>query len=58
MINSSIDRPVLITGQNTKNNVQDFSLNKSSSYLILIIAPIIDAMYIIIKVIISFQLIQ
>lgn len=58
MINSSIDRPVLTTGQNTKNNVQDFSLNKSSSYLILIIAPIIDAMYIIIKVIISFQLIQ
>ena len=58
MINSSIDRPVLTTGQNTKNNVQGFSSNKSSSYLILIIAPIIDAMYIIIKVIISFQLIQ
>ena len=58
MINSSINRPVLITGQNTKNNVLDFSSNKSSSYLILIIAPIIDAMYIIIKVIISFQLIQ
>ena len=58
MINSSIDRPVLTTRQNTKNNVQDFSLNKTSSYLILIIAPIIDAMYIIIKVIISFQLIQ
>ena len=58
MINSSINRPVLTTGQNTKNNVQDFLSNKSSSYLILIIAPIIDAMYIIIKVIISFQLIQ
>lgn len=49
MINSSINRPVLTTGQNTKNNVQGFSSNKSSSYLILIIAPIIDAMYIIIK---------
>ena len=58
MINSSINRPVLTTGQNTKNNVQDFLSDKSSSYLILIIAPIIDAMYIIIKVIISFQLIQ
>lgn len=58
MINSSINRPVLTAGQNTKNNVRDFSSNKSSSYLILIIAPIIDAMYIIIKVIISFQLIQ
>lgn len=58
MINSSIDRPVLTTGQNTKNNVQGFSSKKSSSYLILNIAPIIDAMYIIIKVIISFQLIQ
>ena len=58
MINSSINRPVLTTGQNTKNNVKGFSSNKSSSYLILIIAPIIDAMYIIIKVIISFQLIQ
>ena len=58
MINSSIDRPVLTTGQNTKNNVQDFLLNKSSSYLILIIAPIIDAIHIIIKVIISCQLIQ
>ena len=58
MINSSIDRLVLTTGQNTKNNVQGFLSNKSSSYLILIIAPIIDAMYIIIKVIISFQLIQ
>lgn len=58
MINSSINRPVLTTGQNTKNNDQGFLSNKSSSYLILIIAPIIDAMYIIIKVIISFQLIQ
>ena len=58
MINSSINRPVLTIGQNTKNNVQGFSLNKSSTYLILIIAPIIDAIYIIIKVIISFQLIQ
>ena len=58
MINSSINRPVLTTGQNTKNNVKSFSSNKISSYLILIIAPIIDAMYIIIKVIISFQLIQ
>lgn len=58
MINSSINRPVLTTEQNTKNNVKGFSSNKSSSYLILIIAPIIDAMYIIIKVIISFQLIQ
>ena len=58
MINSSIDRPVLTTGQNTKNNVQGFSSKKSSSYLILIIALIIDAIYIIIKVIISFQLIQ
>lgn len=46
MINSSIDRPVLTTGQNTKNNVQGFSSKKSSSYLILIIAPIIDAIYI------------
>lgn len=45
MINSSINRPVLTTGQNTKNNVQGFLSNKSSSYLILIIAPIIDAMY-------------
>lgn len=55
IINSSIDKPVLTTGQNTKNNVQGFSSNKSSSYLIFIIAPIIDAMYIIIKVIISFS---
>lgn len=46
MINSSIDKPVLIAGQNTKNNVQGFLSNKSSSYLILIIAPIIDAIYI------------
>ena len=44
MINSSIIRPVLTTGQNTKNNVRGFSSKKSSSYLILIIAPIIDAM--------------
>ena len=46
IINSNINRPVLTTGQNTKNNVQGFSSKKSSSYLILIIAPIIDAIYI------------
>lgn len=56
IINSSIDRLVLTTGQNTKNNVQDFSLNKSSSYLILNMAPIIDIMYIIIKITIPLQL--
>lgn len=49
MINSSIIKPVLTTGQNTKNNVQGFSSKKSSAYLILIIAPIIDAIYSIIK---------
>ena len=46
MINSSIIRPVLTTGQNTKNNVQGFSSKKSSSYLILNIVPITDTIYI------------
>lgn len=57
-INSSIIKPVLTTGQNTKNNVQGFASENSSSYLILNIAPIIDAIYTIIKVILSIQLIQ
>lgn len=52
--NSNINRPVLTPGKNTKNIVQGFLLNITSSYLILIIAPIIDAMYIIIKIVISF----